>query len=102
MYTAPLCRPPSEADSLILQLTLGCSYHQRLFCSSFRNKPFRTRLYADIVEYSDLDHCVFRANHPSNYYNFSATLSQDKPSLLSEIAAAMSVGIYSSESGRLP
>ncbi|MDR3270374.1 MAG: radical SAM protein [Peptococcaceae bacterium] len=51
MYVYPIYRPPSEATSLILQLTLGCSYNQCLFCSSFKNKPFHTRPYETIVQH---------------------------------------------------
>ena len=31
-YEPPLFRPPSEADSLILQATLGCSWNNCTHC----------------------------------------------------------------------
>lgn len=31
-YDAPLYRPPSEGDNLIVQATLGCSFNQCSFC----------------------------------------------------------------------
>jgi coproporphyrinogen III oxidase-like Fe-S oxidoreductase len=39
----PLYRPPSEADNLIIQVTLGCSFNQCSFCSMYRNKQFSQR-----------------------------------------------------------
>ena len=42
-YEEPVFRPPSEADSLILQATLGCSYNGCTFCGMYRRKPFRVR-----------------------------------------------------------
>ena len=42
-YDQPLFRPPSEAESLILQVTLGCSHNRCTFCSMYRTKRFRPR-----------------------------------------------------------
>jgi radical SAM superfamily enzyme YgiQ (UPF0313 family) len=42
-YELPLFRPPSEAESLILQVTIGCSHNGCAFCGMYRNKRFRAK-----------------------------------------------------------
>ena len=53
-YHEPLFRPPSEADSFILQATLGCSWNACTYCAMYRGKTYRERpldeVLADIAE----------------------------------------------------
>lgn len=46
-------RPPSEADSLILQVTVGCSYNRCTFCGAYQGKVFRIKRFEEIKE--DID-----------------------------------------------
>ena len=42
-YEGNVIRPPSEADSIILQVTVGCSHNRCTFCGAYRNLPFRIK-----------------------------------------------------------
>jgi coproporphyrinogen III oxidase-like Fe-S oxidoreductase len=48
----PMYRPPAEADNLIIQATLGCSFNQCSFCAMYRSKQYTERplaaVFADI------------------------------------------------------
>jgi radical SAM superfamily enzyme YgiQ (UPF0313 family) len=52
-YVGQIIRPPSEADSIILQVTLGCSNNKCTFCPTYLGKPFAIKDRA-IVE-ADLE-----------------------------------------------
>jgi radical SAM superfamily enzyme YgiQ (UPF0313 family) len=46
----PVFRPPSEANSLILQATLGCSHNACTFCGSYRTKQFKVKPFTQFRE----------------------------------------------------
>jgi len=48
-YEEPVFRPPSEARSLILQATVGCSQNTCGFCGMYKMKRFRARPEAEIL-----------------------------------------------------
>lgn len=49
-YDYPLYRPPSEAYSLILQVTIGCSHNACTFCTMYKQKRFRQKDWPEISE----------------------------------------------------
>ncbi len=42
-YEGMLIRPPSEAGSILLQATAGCSHNKCTFCGSYKDKRFRIK-----------------------------------------------------------
>jgi len=57
-YDMPLFRPPSEADSLILQATYGCSANSCTFCLMYKTKRFRIRRLDEFKR--DVEFCAER------------------------------------------
>ncbi len=53
-YEGPIYRPPSEADSLLIQATVGCPWNRCTFCMVYKNGPrYRERPAAEICR--DID-----------------------------------------------
>lgn len=48
-YEGKIYRPPSEANSFILQATIGCSWNACTYCDMYNDKKFRLRETADIL-----------------------------------------------------
>ena len=47
-YEGNIIRPFSEANSYLLQCTLGCSHNQCTFCGTYKDKPYRIRPISEI------------------------------------------------------
>lgn len=57
-YEGNCIRPPSEAMSILLQVTLGCSYNKCTFCPSYKDKRFKIK--DDDIILSDI---LFASKH---------------------------------------
>ena len=67
-YKGPIYRPPSEANSLLIQATIGCPWNQCTFCMVYKKGPkFQLRSVDDIKadllwsrkKYGDLIQTIF-------------------------------------------
>lgn len=61
-YHEPVFRPPSEANSLIFQATIGCSHNRCTFCGMYKNKRFQLRPVEDVVREINLVPAAHRAS----------------------------------------
>ena len=49
-YEPPVYRPPSEWNSLLIQLTIGCSNNMCTYCDMYRSKTYRVRPLEEIKQ----------------------------------------------------
>lgn len=48
-YEGDVYRPPSEAKSLIIQLTIGCARNSCTFCAMYKREKFRIRELSEVI-----------------------------------------------------
>ena len=49
-YDGPIFRPPPEANTILLQVTRGCSHNDCRYCNMYRSTSFRPSPMDEIVE----------------------------------------------------
>jgi radical SAM superfamily enzyme YgiQ (UPF0313 family) len=100
-YEGSIWRPPSEARSLILQATVGCSHNACTFCVSYKQKQFRVRgaeaIRSDLNSlpnaYKQRVHRVFLADGDALAMNTN-DLRQILQTLTEELPLLERVGLY--------
>jgi len=65
-YEGYCIRPPSEADSILLQVTLGCSHNRCTFCGSYPDKRFRIK--DDKIILSDILYAARHMQHEDRLF----------------------------------
>ena len=55
-YEGSIIRPPSEAESILLQVTTGCSHHRCTFCGAYGDKRFSFKSMAQVN--ADIDYAA--------------------------------------------
>jgi len=101
-YEGSIYRPPSEAYSLIIQATVGCSHNRCTFCSMYKDKRFRIRPVEEVL--ADIEECGGRYRSVERVFladgNALAMKTDDLKRILLKIREVLPecqrVGIYGS------
>lgn len=79
-YTGTIWRSPYEADSLLLEVTAGCTHHKCKFCTLYSDLPFKFRMSPmEDIESDLLEVQVLRHNPASMMTARLQGLSRPKP-----------------------
>lgn len=65
-YHQPLYRPPAEANSIIIQATLGCSFNKCTFCTMYESKEFVERPLEEV--FLDIDNMATSYNDANKMF----------------------------------
>ena len=75
-YEGPIYRPPSEANSLLIQATVGCPHNRCTFCMVYKNgPPFRVRPVQEIKADIDSAYDVYGPNVASLFFPAGNTIA---------------------------
>jgi radical SAM superfamily enzyme YgiQ (UPF0313 family) len=75
-YEGPIYRPPSEADSLLIQATVGCPHNKCTFCMVYKKGPrYRVRPVKEICEDIDVAYDVYGENVTSLFFPAGNTIA---------------------------
>ncbi len=65
-YVGNIIRPPSEANSIILQVTIGCSHNKCTFCPTYKGVKFSIK--SDEIILKDLDYAASHYRHKKRLF----------------------------------
>lgn len=83
-YEGPIYRPPSEADSLLIQATVGCPHNKCTFCTIYKNGPrFRIRPVQEIMEDIDSASKIYGPNFKTLFFPAGNTIAMKTDDLAS-------------------
>ena len=75
-YEGPIYRPPSEADSLLIQATVGCPWNKCTFCMIYKKgPPFKVRPVREICEDMVAAHKVYGAGIKTIFFPAGNTIA---------------------------
>lgn len=107
-YSEPTFRPPYEANSLLLQVTTGCSHNSCTFCSMYQDVPFTASPIEEIEEdlafvgrYNTLYERIFLVNGDAFCLSFDR-LAQIAELVRFYLPQIRSIGGYASINNVLP
>ena len=100
-YEGDVYRPPSEARSLIIQVTIGCSHNTCTFCHMYTGKQFRIRKREEILR--DLEECSIEygpyVERVTAYGTASDVLRKSEEELTALAKAGLEMVYLGAESG---
>lgn len=82
-YEGRVFRPPSEAYSLIVQVTIGCSHNKCTFCDMYKEKQFRVRKLEDVKR--DFDEARRMYRHVGRIFLADGDALMCRPEHMAEI-----------------
>lgn len=78
-YVGTVIRPPSEANAIILQVSLGCSHNSCLFCTAYKDKNFKAKEFQQVL--ADINFAAANFSHKKTVFladGDAIALSQEK------------------------
>ncbi len=89
-YTGPVYRPPYEANTLLLEVTVGCAHNKCTFCTMYREVKFSIAKEDQIrtIELIDVE-TYYMGIHIINTVSFDAELPRDRQRSIDRINYAM-------------
>ncbi|MBM9536115.1 radical SAM protein [Desulfobulbus alkaliphilus] len=88
-YEGPIYRPPSEADSLLVQVTTGCPHNRCSFCMVYKKGPYyRVRPATEVIEDLETARAQFGSQVRTIFFPAGNTLAAPTKTLEAILVAA--------------